>query len=107
MHLVPSGATQKSADKFAGGEVAWLLNGSKDNGTWKQTIGTDSYPNFSGGAVYKSAPCESYTNNKAEKSKEHNYNDSNCCTGCGKLKLNADGYYEIDTVEKFSALPKV
>ena len=36
----------KTAAQFASGEVAWLLNGSTDEGelVWKQNIGTDTYP---------------------------------------------------------------
>ncbi|HUM84161.1 MAG TPA: hypothetical protein PLN48_10355, partial [Lachnospiraceae bacterium] len=48
------GTTFKTAAQFASGEVAYLLNGSTSTGTlvWYQTIGTDSYPSFSGGTVY-------------------------------------------------------
>ena len=41
--------------RFASGEVAWLLNGGKNDETtvWRQNIGTDTYPNFYGAIVYK------------------------------------------------------
>ncbi|MCD7844846.1 MAG: hypothetical protein LUG57_03155 [Oscillospiraceae bacterium] len=46
-------AESKTAAEFASGEVAWLLNGG-ESGTqiWKQTIGQDSAPSFSGETVY-------------------------------------------------------
>ena len=38
-------ATAKTAEAFASGEVAYLLNGSSsENVTWYQTLGTDAYP---------------------------------------------------------------
>ncbi|MCD8239477.1 MAG: hypothetical protein LUC92_09110 [Clostridiales bacterium] len=36
----------KTESEFAGGEVAYLLNGGDESGVWVQTIGTDSYPLF-------------------------------------------------------------
>lgn len=98
----PSEATQKNADQFASGEVAYLLNGSKDNGSWKQTLGEngDTYPNFSGGAVYKITPCETgYTNNESEKTNEHDFNEQGFCKDCNgyqpALWNNEDNVYEI------------
>ena len=39
-------AIAKTAEQFASGEVAWLLNGSEagENPAWRQTIGEDEYP---------------------------------------------------------------
>ena len=37
-------ATEKTADEFASGEVAWLLQGEKAEQVWGQTFGTDNYP---------------------------------------------------------------
>ncbi len=37
-------ATEKTADEFASGEVAWLLQGEKAEQVWGQTIGKDNYP---------------------------------------------------------------
>ena len=44
-----------TASQFASGEVAWLLNGgiSDETSPWRQTIGTDAYPAFSGDIVYR------------------------------------------------------
>ncbi len=48
-----SGATQMSAEQFASGEVAYLLNGSKSDGelAWGQSIGIDAYPVLGGEKV--------------------------------------------------------
>ncbi len=77
-----NGVAGKTAAQFKSGEVAYLLNGSKDNGTWKQTIGTDAFPNFTGGAVYETSPCPSYTNNASNLYKEHD-KVKGTCTVCG------------------------
>lgn len=45
----------KTEEQFSSGEVAWLLNGSSSTGVWKQTIGSDDSPNFSGLKVYYDA----------------------------------------------------
>ncbi|MCR0264748.1 hypothetical protein MKC73_12665 [[Clostridium] innocuum] len=45
-------AEEKSSEQFASGEITWLLNDRSSEGIWKQTIGTDNYPNFTGDTVY-------------------------------------------------------
>ena len=63
----------KTADQFASGEVAYLLNGSTsppaegESLVWYQTIGEDAYPNFTGLTVYQYENCKeeaSYSNTK-------------------------------------------
>lgn len=68
----------KSPMEFAGGEVAYLLNGSRSEGTqeeplvWYQNIdltgaARDAYPKFTGATVYKTSddsPCQGYSNYK-------------------------------------------
>ncbi len=44
-------ATEKTADEFASGEVAWLLQGEQEGQVWGQTIGTDEYPVLGGEKV--------------------------------------------------------
>ncbi|HIY06542.1 MAG TPA: S-layer homology domain-containing protein [Candidatus Evtepia faecigallinarum] len=39
-----TGAEKKTAEQFASGEVAWLLNSEQENGPWRQTLGTDNFP---------------------------------------------------------------
>ena len=34
----------KTAEEFASGEVAWLLNSYQENGPWRQTLDEDDYP---------------------------------------------------------------
>lgn len=46
------GGTLKTETEFKSGEVTWLLNGSTSEGVWKQTLGGDDYPNFTGLVVY-------------------------------------------------------
>jgi len=41
-----------TADQFAGGEVAYRLNGDQSTIVFKQTIGEDEHPNFAGMTVY-------------------------------------------------------
>ena len=38
------GATEKTADEFKSGAVAWLLNSYQENGPWRQTLDEDDYP---------------------------------------------------------------
>lgn len=78
-----NGVAGKTAAQFKSGEVAYLLNGSKDNGTWKQTIGTDDFPGFTGGAVYRTSPCLTYTNDAGNLNKEHD-KVKGTCTVCGE-----------------------
>ena len=44
-------ATEKTADEFASGEVAWLLQGEQAEQVWGQAIGTDEYPVLGGEKV--------------------------------------------------------
>ena len=43
--------TSKTADEFASGEVAYLLQGEQEGQVWGQTIGTDDYPVLGGEKV--------------------------------------------------------
>lgn len=43
-----NGASQKSKEAFASGEVAYLLQGKQSEAIWGQTIGIDSYPVLDG-----------------------------------------------------------
>lgn len=45
----------RSAGQFSSGEVAWLLNGGKTDGTqaWFQTVETDDFPGISGDTVFQ------------------------------------------------------
>ena len=87
-----SSVVAKTAEQFASGEVAYLLNGSTSTGTlvWYQNIDTgtrDVSPKFTGGTVYKVAegsPCPGYTNNITYTTTQRNHNIvSHTCTVCG------------------------
>ena len=105
-----------SSQQVAYGEMAYLLNGSTDEGdlVWYQTIGTDESPvlNNTHNVVYASSPCP-YSNN-SNREAEHRFDDpvSGLCSVCGgghmpctlvtndnyeSLNLTAEyiGYYAI------------
>ena len=50
---IDSDRFDKTADKFASGEVAFLLQGEQEEAVWGQTIGTENYPVFGGVKVYR------------------------------------------------------
>lgn len=105
-----SGALTDSAKvteaQLASGEVAYNLSGGVTDGTqiWYQTIGTDSYPVYSGATVYKHGNI--YTNNNAHILEHIAAVPATCtetgvqehwqCTidGCGKLFSDADAENE-------------
>ncbi len=96
--------SEKSAEAFRSGEVAYLLNGSKsdDELVWHQTIGTDAVPKFAGSTVYK-VSCADVTcySNENRNYETHNYIDG-ICSRCGEYQP-----YEISTLEQlmeFAAL---
>ena len=100
-------ATAKSADDFENGMVCWLMNGSKADGVWKQTLGTDNLPTFSGQTVYPVyTDCNptptSFTNNQAESNTptdDHVFGGDGICSVCHSAyepaEKNGDGAYEI------------
>ncbi|MCD8108650.1 MAG: cadherin-like beta sandwich domain-containing protein, partial [Clostridiales bacterium] len=101
--------TLKTADEFASGEVAYLLNESVSGGTtWYQNIDNekteDSYPllDSTHGTVYYGTDCANtavYSNNTVPAA-EHSYDTNGFCTICGAYEpaeLNADGVYEISS----------
>ncbi len=105
----------RTADQFASGQVAYELNGSvtEEANIWRQTIGTDAYPVFSGALVYYGTyyQCdgtslgESYSNSVPGAIPDHSYGDNGLCTVCRHSNTPAvdsdgDGYYEIDTPAK-------
>lgn len=87
----------KTSEEFKSGEVAWLLNGNSSDGVWKQTIGTDTYPSFTGDTVYRTTVCgvEIFSNTQIDA--EHEMQDG-ICTRCGFCET--DGIYYISTAEQ-------
>jgi len=77
----------KTAAQFASGEVAYLLNGDQSTITFKQTIGEDAYPNFTGETVYAVTGCNGenvigYSNTEGEK-EDHAFGADGKCTNDG------------------------
>ena len=118
---VSSGGVSATAEKFASGEITYLLNGSTSEGdlVWYQTlgVGNDAYPVFDNthAVVYATQPCTSFSNDASKTHKEHQSTDdvTGQCTACGQffvqgtwvtasnysgLNLTADfvGYYAIN-----------
>ena len=116
-------AKAKTAEAFASGEVAYLLqNGQEpdENGNipevWGQTIGTDTYPVLGGAKVYQVvayAGCEgnpgnestAYSNTDAPVyGDDHSFDSNGFCEGgdggCQPAILTTDKY-NIDGVEGF------
>ncbi len=84
-----------SADVFASGEIAYLLNGSTSDGdlVWGQLIGTDSYPVFGGETVYYNE-----TNGY--------YNILHTCDFSGEWKYDAEKHWKGCTVDGCSETSK-
>ena len=68
--------TSKTADEFASGEVAWLLQGEQEGQVWGQTIGTEDYPVLGGKKVYNNNG--TYSN----------------------MAMNSDGFYLISNADE-------
>ena len=116
------GTTAKTADAFASGEVAYLLQAgvvgeeiwddelgdyvqTEPEEIWGQKIGTDSYPVLGGDKVYYGyVSCAEdatavYTNDKnaTDEKPDHNFVNGFCTVG-GEFEsatLNSQGFYEI------------
>lgn len=76
------GITAKTAEQFASGEVAYLLQNGRTDAVWGQTIGEDTYPKLGGATVYQTTPCTAGYSNTEGTHKDHNYSNG-YCTACG------------------------
>lgn len=54
---------RKTVIKTSGDKVTETVEEHTDDGVWRQTLGTDAYPNFSGKVVYRTGTT-SYSNTK-------------------------------------------
>ena len=93
------GGSSATAEEFANGRVAYLLNASKSDSSvvWRQNIGTDSLPiaDSTHSIVYLAAPCAVYGNSPE---KEHSTcNVLGQCPDCGKY-LTAPLYVETAAI---------
>lgn len=82
------GITAKTAEQFASGEVAYLLQGNRTESVWGQTLTgatKQNYPVLNGAPVYQGTPCTGrYSNTKEELN--HDYRDGNCIY-CGQPEI--------------------
>ena len=79
------GITAKTAEQFASGEVAYLLQNGREQAVWGQKIDTDDYPKLGGDKVYQSAPCTADYSNTEIPPKQHVIGNDGKCTDCGEL----------------------
>lgn len=90
--------TSRTASDFESGRVAYELNGNLSTGVWKQTIGTDAYPNFTGETVYVLKDCaggDNYSNTQTGE-KIHVYSDGFCTCGAYEpATKDSEGCYII------------
>ena len=100
---MPFVTTAATAEQFASGYVAYMINQKADKNIYYQTIGEDVLPtlNSNHGVVYMSSPCTAIiSNNPNDVSSEiqHEY-ENGFCTACGAFEeatLNEDEeVYEI------------
>ncbi len=91
-----NGATPKTAEQFASGEVACLLQGENAEIIWGQTLGTDKTPTLGGNKVYYVTNCKGenvYSNINAD-ADGHIYNKTHICKECYALEEgNIAGIY--------------
>ena len=84
---VQGSAEAKTAEQFASGEVAYLLQGEQEELVWGQKIGTDELPVLGGDKVYTVINCKDevagYSNTEGE-ILDHNFEDG-FCTVCGDM----------------------
>ena len=95
----------KTADQFASGEVAYLLNGDQSDIHFYQTIGDDAFPTFDNthGVVYSYAGCtdKTYYTNTETADIPHDFDENGFCkknsTHYQPATLNSEtGNYEIE-----------
>ncbi|MBQ4568589.1 MAG: hypothetical protein IJA62_00795, partial [Ruminococcus sp.] len=104
---VTGSAEAKTAEEFASGKVAYLLQGTQADEVWGQTVGEDKYPLLFDDKVYlvttncANETVELYAN--VSEITDHNYVNGFCtiCDGYEPAKdTDSDGYYEIDNAGK-------
>ena len=91
-----TGCYANMTTQFASGEMAYQLNGGSSEGVWKQTVGTDTYPNFAGQTVYKNLDCCSnvaYANEYVAQP-DHDYDDDGFCVNTLHDGTVCNGYKE-------------
>lgn len=83
-----TGITAKTAEQFASGEVAYLLQNGREQAVWGQTLtgaSSQAFPVLNGAPVYQGTPCTGrYSNTKEELN--HDYRDGKCIY-CGQPEI--------------------
>lgn len=85
-----TGITAKTAEQFASGEVAYLLQKGRPDTVWGQTLTGEhqqAYPVPGGEKVYQSAPCKSEYTNTESKTVEHVFGSDGICEKCGQPQI--------------------
>lgn len=85
------GTTAKNEKEFAGGEVAYLLQGDQAEEVWGQTLGTDSYPVLGGDKVYKNGTYNGCIGNPGEAVSYEYSNTKNDIYGDNHIDTDNDG----------------
>ena len=76
----------KPTEQFVSGEVAYLLNGDQSSLVFKQTVGADTTPNFTGKPVYRVINCKDETGySNTNKNGHIQYGDT--CIVCGAVEV--------------------
>ena len=101
------GTTAKTAEEFASGEVAYLLNAGRTPAVWGQNLAegsADAYPVLNGAPVAATKKCDgtaiSYQNADSDVTLPHDVNETGKCSICNKqfpVSATIDGvtsYYE-------------
>lgn len=84
-----TGITAKTAEQFASGEVAYLLQGERTESVWGQTLTGDNkqdYPVLNGAKVYQGTPCTGRYSNAESDELKHDYKNGKCIY-CGEPEI--------------------
>ena len=92
----------KNANAFTGGEVCWLLNGSKIDTKWRQQIGTDSYPVFSGNYLVGNDNVKYYNEGMCNQSSDYRHHSEIAANGIIPTATSTGkyGYYKCTYCNK-------
>ena len=109
----------KTSEQFKSGEVCYLLNNGKTDGSqvWYQTLDSDSYPllDNSHGTVYACTPCTGVFSNTEGQTAEHSYTQIGAtadahglhdilCAKCSHLSETTRGVKDFNRTGEFLAL---
>ena len=90
------------SDAFASGEVCWLLNGSKIDAKWRQQIGKDSYPMFSGNFLVGNDNVKYYNEGMCNQSSDYRHHSEIAANGIIPTATSTGkyGYYKCTYCNK-------